>query len=121
MNIEAAKENSGLNGSWGKTNLIGPSVEYLSVRFVHALTGTLNPASGLLMGVVSSVVDVAAGIITKGSSSEADTYFRLAATTIVPLSLGMFLGLSFASSLTMTLINLIARLTLFSYVFEAEK
>ncbi|NGX57642.1 MAG: hypothetical protein K940chlam3_00535 [Chlamydiae bacterium] len=120
MSFPDVMENSGQAGSWGKTNLIGPCAVYFTVGTVHTITGGLNPVSGLMMGIASSIVDIVAGIITNGSTKDEDMYFRLAATSLIPLSMGMCLGLTLTTALVMSIINLGTRVILNEYVFDVN-
>jgi len=104
-----------------KKNLIAPSAMYFTSLLIFAITGSLNPRGGVLMSVVASVTDVAAAIITQNSTKKEDTNFRLVAITVIPLTLGLCIGMSFASAFLMSLTNLAVRTLLHEYCFQTNE
>ncbi len=118
MSANAANYTSGVTGEWGKTNLISPFVTFYGIGFIKIATGTLNPITAALMAVISSVSDVAASCITKGSQRHADMNFRLAATIIIPFTVAIAFGCSFPVALTTTIIMFANRMLLHKFLSE---
>jgi len=106
---------------WWKTDTMAPCAAYFAFGMIHMITGSTNPVTGLMMSCVSSIVDVATGIFTNYSEEPEDKYFRFTASTVIPLTLGMCLGLPLHTAVMMSLINLGLRVLLYEHLFEKKR
>jgi hypothetical protein len=120
MDGNAVNYSSGITGVAGKTNALGPVATYLGLCLIKPVTG-INPITGIAMAIISSLADITASCITKGSQKEEDLNFRLGMTVFIPFTFAIAFGCPFPVAVTTTIILIATRILLSEYVFKESE